>query len=260
MTISSSFFFRFIAGFASVFPAVAGAHISYGGRDFGLIPQGGAQLEINAQTVSSSFGWADATDADFGDSHRGRFYRFSLAEPMRIELSAQRIFVVGQTGAADVFRPGVSVFAGLAQLAPETAAHDGASLSVASRPLGTEGSFRSVADWSIGNDGNTSYPARLASFTHVGHAADAWEGEPADGAVSLSLDWLPAGDYSIFVGGADYLAQLSETPSFGPAQNSYPSYGVRLSLTATPIPEPAAAGLWSGLAAGVFFALRRKKR
>jgi hypothetical protein len=260
MHFSNSLIFRFTAGLAVVLPAAAWAHIGYGGRDFGTLPLAGAQREISGQTVSSSFGWADASDADFGDSHRGRFYRFTLAEPMQIELTARRGDVAGQTGAAELFRPGVSVYAGLAQLAPESAAHDGASLSVASRPAGTEGSFRALHDWSIGNEGNPAFAARLASFTYLGHAADGWEGEEADGAVRLVLGTLPAGDFSIFVGGADYLAQLTETPSYGPTQSSFPSYGVSLSLKATPIPEAATAALWSGLGACVVAVLRRRKR
>ena len=56
--------------------AIAGtkalAHISYTGRNFGTLIIN-ADVSNNTQTVSSGFGWADATDADWGDSHRGRF-------------------------------------------------------------------------------------------------------------------------------------------------------------------------------------------
>ena len=53
------------------------AHISYSGRTFGPLVIGGPAVSITNQTVSSSFGWADATDADWGDSHRTRFFRFA---------------------------------------------------------------------------------------------------------------------------------------------------------------------------------------
>ena len=57
------------------------AHISYSNRNFGTLIIS-ADVSNNTQTVSSGFGWADATDADWGDSHRGRFFRFNLATPL----------------------------------------------------------------------------------------------------------------------------------------------------------------------------------
>ena len=61
--------------------ASAFAHISYSNRNFGTLIIS-ADVSNNNQTVSSGFGWADAADADWGDSHRGRFFRFNLANPL----------------------------------------------------------------------------------------------------------------------------------------------------------------------------------
>ena len=250
---------------ACVAPSGLQAHISYNNRNFGTNP---VSVTIGDQTASSAFGWADAADADWGDSHRGRFFRFTLTTPASIMISATRGGLSAQTGAADTFLPGISLFAGLSQTAPEALAHDSSTLSVASRPVGTEGSFRSLTDWSIGNDPtyNTAgdpasgvlYAARLANFTYIGHLADGTSANfgnesgilgdgVADGSVTATFNDLAAGDYSFFVGGANYNAQLTET---GP---TYPSYA--FTATVQTVPEPstwllltfgilAGAGVW----------------
>jgi hypothetical protein len=153
----------------------------------------------------------------------------------------------------------------------EALAHDGAVLSRDSRPVGTEGSFRSLVDFSIGNDptyvtaGDASsgilIPARLAVFDYIGHAADGTSANfglaegiigdgNADGFVTATFDGLAAGDYSFFVGGANYDAQLVETGA------PYPTYGVDVSVQA--IPEPST---WAMIAmAAGFFGSRLLRR
>ena len=247
----------------------ASAHISYSGRNFGTLVVGDPASSINTQTISSAFGWADATDADWGDSHRGRFFRFTLDTAASVMVTVQRN--ANGTGAAGTFLPAISIYSGLAQGSPEALAHDGAALSVASRPAEAEGSFRSLVDWSIGNDptyviagdpgSGILIPARLAHFTYIGHAADGTSDNfgsapgingdgNADGFLTATFNDLAAGDYSIFVGGASYAAQLVET---GP---SYPTYGVDVSIQA--IPEPST---WALIAAAAgFFGWRFLKR
>lgn len=252
----------------------ASAHISYSNRNFGTLVVGAPASSINNQTVSSAFGWADATDADWGDSHRGRFFRFTLTATASVMVTVQRNS--SGTGTAGSFLPAISVYSGLAQRAnnegvdqggtfrTEALAHDNAVLSVNSRPQGTEGSFRSLVDFSIGNDNtfNTAgdptsgilIPARLAHFTYIGHAADGTSDNfgtvpgingdgIADGFVTATFDGLAAGDYSLFVGGANYAAQLTETAS------PFPTYGVNVSVQA--IPEPST---WALIALGAGFA------
>jgi hypothetical protein len=251
----------------AVFSAVnhAQAHISYSGRNFGTLVIDGPVVSNISQTVSSAFGWADGTDEDWGDSHRGRFFRFTLTNTASVSITAQRN--ASGTGTPGTFLPAISLFAGLGQASSgegvfvdvvtndvtnqvfrsEQAAHDSAALSVASRPVGTEGSFRPMTSWSIGNDdtyvtnGNPSsgilIPARLATFTYIAHAADGvttnfgsatgilGDGN-ADGFVSATIDNLPAGTYSLFVGGANYGKQVDEP---GP---TFPTYGVNVSVKA----------------------------
>ncbi len=248
----------------------ASAHIGYGGRNFGTLLGGAPVATIANQTVSSAFAWADGTDADYGDTHRGRFFRFTLTATTTVLVTAERNAL--GTGAPGTFLPALSLFAGLGQLAPEGAGHDSGALSASSRPGGTEGSFRALADWSIGNDPAFNNPgdpssgvrsaARLAGFTCVGHVADGTEGNygsapgilgdnNADGYVTGVFSGLAPGDYSLFVGGADYGAQLSQP---GP---TFPAYGVTVSAQA--IPEPAAAAALLGLVALGSVALRRRR-
>ena len=134
---------------ACVAPSGLQAHISYAGRDIGTDP---LSVTVSNQAASSAFGWADATDADWGDSHRGRFFRFTLTTPASIMISVTRGGSASQTGAAAAFLPGFSLYSGLAQGSPEALAHDSSALSVASRPGDKRGSFRALDDWSIGND------------------------------------------------------------------------------------------------------------
>jgi hypothetical protein len=252
----------------------ASAHISYTGRNFGTLSVGGAAVVIGNQTISSSFGWADATDTDWGDSHRGRFFRFTLNSTASVIITVSRNHAGNQkagNGTANSFLPAVSVYSGLAQgtvtanqttlngtvTRTEALAHDSSALSVSSRGNGTEGSFRALANWSIANDptyvtdknadSGILIPARLASFTYIGHAADGTaanfgnapgiEGDKtADGFLTATFLDLAPGDYSIFVGGADYASQTVQVGS------PYPTYGVFVSaqaIAATPAPAPA---------------------
>ena len=245
---------------ATMLASSASAHIGYTGRDFGTLSF--TASSITNQTVSSAYGWADATDADWGDSHRGRFFRFKVADgASSVQITVQRNGA--GTGTAGTFLPALSLFSGLAQLAPEAAAHDASALSVASRPVGTEGSFRALTDWSIGNDdtynvaadptSGIKHAARLAYFSYVGHLADGTSANfglasgivgdgVADGVVTAVFSGLAAGDYSLFVGGATYDAQLVET---GP---SYPTYGINVTVGLVPAPGAAAMLALAGLA------------
>jgi hypothetical protein len=224
------------------------AHVSYNGRDFGIFEGDGLDLPMTIfeQTVSSSFGWADATDGDYGDSHRTRAFRFTLNRESLVTIDVQ-----GSPG----FSPGFSVYAGLTHVAPAASDHDAEPVSVAYlNGLGTgakEGSFFALGDWAIGNsDGLLSY------LTYVGHAVDGTSanygsapGINGDGLADQFVRAtfaLPAGNYSIFIGGADYGAQ-------GPGP--YTSYSV--TPTVAVVPEPACGVL--GVMAVMALAGRRRR-
>ena len=277
-------FLKFITlAAACAAPAGLQAHISYTGRDFGALVVGSPATSNLTQTVSSSFGWADATDDDWGDSHRGRFFRFTLNTSASVMIAVDRN--ASGTGAVGTFLPAFSLFSGLAQRGnnegvqqgsvyrTEALAHDGATLSVSSRPAGAEGSFRALTDWSIGNDptyitagdptSGVLIDARLASFTYIGHAADGTSANfglapgihgdgNADGSVTATFHGLAPGNYSFFVGGANYAAQTAEP---GP---TYPTYGVNVTVQA--VPEPSTYALLAAGGAVLAAFLRRRVR
>jgi hypothetical protein len=108
----------------------------------------------------------------------------------------------------------------------------------------------------------------LRSFTSVGHAADGsatnFGSTPgligdgvADGFVTTTFWNLSPGDYSLFVGGGNYAAQSTETETFGALGNSFPTYG--LTVTVAPVPEPGAfvlAGI--GIGGAAWAGMRRR--
>ena len=260
------------ASFAAFTPLQnASAHLSYSGRDFGTLVIDAAPALNNSQTLSSSFGFADATDSSWGDSHRGRFFRFTLASTASVVISLQRNGNGTQTlygGTSGSLLPAVSLYSGLGTIAPEALGHDSSALSIASRPGDKEGNLQTLADWSLGNDDtyNTAgdptsgvrYAARLAYFTYIGNVADGTSANygdasgingdgTADGYVSGTFSNLSAGDYTFFVGGANYNAQNVEGVSSN-GTYSYPTYGVNVSVQA--VPEPST---WVLIALGFGF-------
>ena len=254
----------------------ASAHVGYSGRDFGTLmynSDGSAQtVTIATQTVSSSFGWADAADADWGDSHRGRFFRFTLSGSGDVQITAQRNLL--GTGTTGTLLPAFSLYSGLGQLAPEQGGHDSAQYSTDNRPAGTEGSLSALGNWSIGNDptyniaGDPSsgikYAPRLAYFTYIGNAADGDSANygtaagifgdgSADGYLTATFSGLAAGDYSLWVGGANYDRQSVEA---GATNYTYPTYGVTVS--ASLVPEPSTGSLL--FCGGAILAMLRRRK
>ena len=244
--------------------AIAGtkalAHVGYSGRDFGTLMYNfdGSGKTV---TISSGFGWADATDADWGDSHRGRFFRFTLASPLDVDQSV-RITVERNQGTS--FLPAFSLFSGLAHTTSQLA-HDSSALSVqwlqqqfGSNSIGLggsgkEGSVNALGNWSIGNSVSTSQinvSDSLRDFTYIGNAADGTAANfgsaagifgdgTADGYLTATFSGLVAGDYSLWVGGANY--DLQTTTETGP---TYPTYGVN--VTVGLVPEPSTGSLLLG--------------
>ncbi|MFZ9935458.1 MAG: hypothetical protein ACO3JG_00210 [Luteolibacter sp.] len=242
----------------------ASAHVSYTNRDLGTFSPGNeTKSATKSGTISSTFGWAYSTDDDLGDSHRNRAFRFMLLNPGEVVISVQR------TGAGNILLPALSVYSGLTHLPPEALAHDSSALSLTYlASLGgtqpKQGAFNALGDWSIGNDdiynipgdsdSGVAVPASLRSLVYQGNAADGTSANfgsaagingdgLADSFVTGSFN-LPAGDFTIMVGGAEYLT----TPS------PYTSYAADVTLSV--IPEPSAALLG---ALGAVALLRRRR-
>jgi hypothetical protein len=258
--------------------STASAHIGYDGRDFGSYSGFNTNKVITNQRVTSDYGWADATDADLGDSHKTRAFKFNLASSAWVTLSFQGLaYTAGATSYTALALPAFSLFRGVAA----AATHDGSAISIEWRAatygtntLGnpnTEGCLNALSDWKIGSDAGTTF-ADLSSFTYIGNAADgssANYGTPAasltladgsivsnapingdgnpDGVVTGSF-YLTAGDYSVFAGGANYSGTATNT-----------SYGIQGSFTAVPEPSTWALLAVSLVMGGLVIRTKRKK-
>jgi hypothetical protein len=252
--------------------STASAHIGYTGRNFGTSSGTDLTSTITNQNVSGEHGWADATDANLGDTHKTRAFRFSLTTNAWVTLSFQGLaYTSGASSFTALALPAFSLYRGVAA----TSTHDGSPISIAWRDTtygtnATEGSLNALGDWKIGNDSGTTF-ADLSSFTYIGNAADdssANYGTPAasltladgsnvpngtingdgnaDGVVSGSF-YLSAGDYSVFVGGANYAGVNTNT-----------SYGIQGTFTA--VPEPSTWALLTVSLAMVGLVIRAKRK
>ncbi|MDH3460156.1 MAG: PEP-CTERM sorting domain-containing protein, partial [Burkholderiaceae bacterium] len=230
--------------------APALAHITYTDRNFGGFSGLALQsASITNQAVSGNFGWADATDDDFGDSHKGRSFRFNLQNEANVSILATAN-ATATVSSIDGLLPGFSVYSGLVHLPPAGADYDGSDVSqayLATLPGPTkEGVWRSLADWKVGNEDGTTF-ADLSTLLFQGYAVDGSAANygtapgivgdgVADGSVTGAFR-LAAGDYTIFLGGADYDAQDVNNPDFSS------SYGASLGLTVSAVPEPESYAL-----------------
>jgi hypothetical protein len=257
------------------------AHILYTGRDFGIFDPGGSTspVTIGRNIVSSDFGWADSTDADFGDSHKLLPFRFTLLNSglvtLQIQGSSFLLPFVGNIPA--MANPGFSIFKGIAHLPPLAEDHDTSGISSAymNDIYGSgkwEGCFNALGDWSIGNDDDedTGTPAALSAFSYRGNAADGTSANYgtgatiiprangttqtndlirgdglADGSVTGTFA-LDAGDYTILVGGATYSGTSTD------------SFGFNATLSVMAIPEPSTYALF-GIGALIMLGAYRKR-
>ena len=243
----------------------ASAHIGYTNRNFGTLVPNAAPVTISNQTVTGNYGWADGTDDDNADSHRVRYYRFTLAAPAYVTVSFS-----GSTngGTRDgTIKPGFSIYQGLAHVAPITTApgsadYDTSLISMAYRAqlettLGhpVEGCFHALKNWRIGGD-NQPGPTfdfdaadGLSTFVFKGYAADGdstlFGSTPgiigdgnANGTITKSI-YLQAGNYTVAVGGVNYAGQ-TPTPDAT-------IYGLVGTISATAFSytagDPAAGGI-----------------
>ena len=166
---------------ALIIASSAQAHIGFtGDRTFtgdGILNSGvpiapGFSATVSSRTVSSSFGWADGTDASWGDSHRNTYFRFFLSGTTTVSVSAARFdrtvdptgnTIGSQTGNAGVFLPAFSLYRiGTGTMPSGTHDSSVASIAYLTGLFGTssdglggsgkEGSFNALGDWQIFSD------------------------------------------------------------------------------------------------------------
>ena len=253
--------------------STASAHIGYSGRNFGTYSGTDITSTITNQRVTSDYGWADATDANLGDTHKTRAFRFSLTTNAWVTLSFQGLaYTSGGFSFSALALPAFSLYRGVAA----ASTHDFSAISSAWRNTtygtnATEGSLNALGDWKIGSDAGTTF-ADLSSFTYIGNAADGSSANYGTPAPSLMLTdgsnvpnaaingdgnadgfvtgafYLAAGDYSVFVGGANYSGTATNT-----------SYGIQGSFTAVPEPSTWALLAVSLLMVGLVIRTKRKR-
>ena len=249
--------------------APALAHISYTGRDFGSFSGlSAASVTIANQAIRGNYGWADATDADWGDSHAVKAYRFHLDNTAIVKVDVMANAAATATSVGGLL-PAFSIYQGLAHVGAAQGSggadfdtSDASNDYKATLPgggAGIEGLFIAVGDWKIGNN-DLNIP--LSEFTFKGYAADGTQlnlggVNPAvggdgvkDGKVSGSF-LLGAGDYSLFIGGADYASQLAPP---------HANHGISATLNVSAVPEPQTALLMLAGAAGLAAMQRRRTR
>jgi hypothetical protein len=258
-------------------PRTASAHISYNNRNLGtfevvgttIVASGNSGVLTNSGTSASvtitnqntlEHGWADGTDARFGDSHDLRPYRFTLSTPAIVTINVVGLdYVAGPINFASLEHPAFSLYEGFAHLPPDALDHDGSALSLQwmQSQVGAgnfDGNFNALGDWKIGSDDSVTF-ADLSSFRYIGNAADGTSTNygsavgingdgNADGSVTATF-YLAAGDYTLFVGGGNYGGTSSS------------SYGYETTFTV--VPEPTAAAL-AGVAIGILGLRRRVAR
>lgn len=218
--------------------------------NYGWIDASDMNLAFDANLATMrSLGLAAGADIDdiavglgvdnlyLGDSHKGRAFRLHLDSTLTVNFSAMAKANATLSSIGGLL-PGFSVYKGLAAVAPFTAPQSSADYdySAASKAwrtswaqanvgagfdLGaTQGNWNALGDWQTGGDGDNA----LSSFQYIGSAYDS----DMNGNASTTL-LLGAGDYTIYVGGADI-------GNKGTA-NAIKSYGLSLNVSAVPEPQ-----------------------
>lgn len=255
----------FLALSAASLSLPALAHVSYTGRDLGTYDGlSTAGTTISNQATTGNYGWADAADADWGDSHKGKWFKFTLTGDALVTLTVNANASATSTSIGGLL-PGFSVYQGMAPTSVDPSnpavsylSYDTSSSSTAYKatlPFAVEGVWNAVGDFQIGNDFGA---INMLSFK--GYSVDgvgAVQGGTGDGlldGVTSKTFALGAGTYSVIVGGADYDAQLSGNPNLAAA------YGMSVGIQVSSVPEPATLSLYAMGLAGLLLGTRRRRQ
>lgn len=239
----------------------ASAHTNYGGFARNLGPgttTGTVADPITGFSVSSPYfksitvaniatdsGWAHGTLPEFGDAHHIRAFRFTLAEAGFATIRAEAV--------SSGFLPGFTLYSGLLDLSNGSPADGEVGTVAYLESLGAP-QPRAGALNSLGYVEMYSAAGVKSALDYFGHAADGNSGNfgsasgisgdgTADGIVEYS-SYLLAGDYTIFLGGANINGTSLAT-------------NLSSSLSLTVIPEPSGI-LLLGIS-GLGLALRRRR-
>jgi hypothetical protein len=232
------------------------AHVSYSGRDFGTFDGLSDQSVTIANQATRSYSWADAADADWGDTHTGKWYTFVLGNDALVTITGSAFASATSTSLGGLL-PGFSLYEGKAP----SAAYDSTAVTQAYRDslgFATEGAWNAQGNFLIGNELGVSSTLNFIGYavdgtsTNFGNSIGIIGDGIADGYVSSSF-LLGAGTYTIIFGGADYASQNESAAAF--------NYGLSATLSVAAVPEPSTyAMLLAGLGLMGFAARRRVQR
>lgn len=274
------------AALASLLSASAFAHVSYSSRDFFVNGvQSGNTWTLANQRVTSDYGWADGADADWGDSHRLRWARFTLTGAADVTFTVNAASFNYLSGGSTLSAtgdliPGFSLYSGIAPGAafeagdhPDYLAHHPGFLpTISPSYLGAgmfgnrEGAFNANGDFWLGNKLEEVGEANWASarLAYVGQAVDgAGVDITGDGVIDIAGDGsadqsvsatfrLAAGSYSLIVGGARYASPYINLAAANGQR------GFTAALSVTPVPEPEGWALMLG-GLGLIAAVARRR-
>jgi hypothetical protein len=233
----------------------AAAHIVY--KDIQTLgtatvnPDGSTRYALLG-ALNGNGAWANATDADWGNSHDIPWYKFSVTNPsgayVTLSVAGGVTSVSGITVLGDL-TPAFSLYSGLLPIQ----AHDGAASYPI--PFDKDGGWLALADTTLGNDAGD-----VGTIEYIGHAGSV---DGTDQTVSLVRLLLGQGAYTVALGGACYEC-FPHYERLDPSNPAYdPNYenliidiendagtkrGYSMNLTIQAVPVPAAIWfLGSGL-------------
>lgn len=247
-----------IAGLA--FGGQANAHVGY--RDLGV-------ANPFQRSLTSNIGWADAAEANWGDSHHAAWFSFTLAQDSKVSIQVDALAAgtypnLLASGAPNATTPtytatsltdiGFSLYKGLFNAAGgaayENAYHfavpgDTTSAHVLWNDFaaqGKEGGWNANGDSTLWNDaGNAATIDFVAAVNNL-----------TNGTEQLLNVFLTAGSYSIAVGGA-----VLPTDALADHGSKHAVQAQLLSVQ--PVPVPGAVWLFGSAIAGMIGFNRRKQ-
>jgi hypothetical protein len=268
-----------IAATMLVAASTASAHVNYSSaRDFGTFSGTDYTKIITGQTLTGNYGWASGTDATGADSHKTRYFVFTLNQAAWVNLNVQGASVTTSKTFSALSNPGFSLYKGWVTAADSHDFSDesvdinnarwgfntGADAGLKQPSAGADhwaGSLSALSDWSIANDS-----AQVSTFTYIGNAADGTAANYADrGGSASGINWdgnangdvsatfhLTAGQYAVFIGGAQYFGALNA------GADTTGVYGIQAALSVSSVPEPSTYALYGIGALLITVAYRRR--
>lgn len=236
------------------------AHVSYNGRDLidnahstTINGDGSTTYNWNGGLVGGNYGWADGTDADWGDSHRIRFTKFEITNPggANVDISVWASDAVktlttdtdggtGDVAALGDLNPAFTMYKGvLPPSAYDWPVVNGANGTPHADDLRKEGLFQAFENVTMSN--NSGVVGTLEYLTHVGAV------NSTDSSVSLLSYFLAPGMYTMAVGGASG----DGIPLFANAGLDNANRGFLVEMTVQPVPVPAAVWLMGSALVGL---------